>query len=127
MPVRLSLTEGTVADCTQASDLIADLAAQFLLADRAYDTDAIIAEALAQGMEPVIPPKKNRKEPREYDRYLYKLRHLVENAVLEFNGGGWQPAMPRTPRFLARLQWSSGLTTRPSTTTTSCLVGWLDR
>ena len=27
MPVRLSLTEGTVADCTQASDLIADLAA----------------------------------------------------------------------------------------------------
>ena len=84
MPVRLSLTEGTVADCTQASDLIADLAAQFLLADRAYDTDAIIAEALAQGMEPVIPPKKNRKEPREYDRYLYKLRHLVENAVLEF-------------------------------------------
>ena len=50
MPVRLSLTEGTVADCTQASDLIADLAAQFLLADRAYDTDAIIAEALAQGI-----------------------------------------------------------------------------
>ena len=84
MPVRLSLTAGTVADCTQAADLIADLAAQFLLADRAYDTDAIIAEALAQGMEPVIPPKKNRQEPREYDRYLYKLRHLVENAVLEF-------------------------------------------
>ena len=117
MPVRLSLTEGTVADCTQASDLIADLAAQFLLADRAYDTDAIIAEALAQGMEPVIPPKKNRKEPREYDRYLYKLRHLVENAVLEFKqwrgGGGWQPAMPRTPRpswlSAKSVQWSSGL------------------
>ena len=47
MPVRLSLTEGTVADCTQASDLIADIAAQYLLADRAYDTDAIVAEALA--------------------------------------------------------------------------------
>ena len=93
MPVRLSLTAGTVADCTQAADLIADLAAQFLLADRAYDTDAIIAEALAQGMEPVIPPKKNRKEPREYDRYLYKLRHLVENAVLEFKQwrGGSNP------------------------------------
>ena len=58
MPVRLSLTEGTVADCTQASDLIADLAAQFLLADRAYDTDAIIAEALAQGMEPVDTAKE---------------------------------------------------------------------
>ena len=54
------------------------------MADRAYDTDAIVAEALAQGMEPVIPPKSNRKEPRAYDHYLYKLRHLVENAVLDF-------------------------------------------
>ena len=62
----------------RASDLIADLAAEYLLADRAYDTDAIVAEALAQGMEPVIPPRSNRREPREYDRYLYKLRHLVE-------------------------------------------------
>lgn len=84
MPVRLSLTEGTVADCSQASDLIADLAAEYLLADRAYDTGAIIAAALAQGMEPVIPPKSNRKEPRDYDQYRYKLRHLVENAVLDF-------------------------------------------
>ena len=33
-------------------------------------------------MTPVIPPKKNRKELREYDEYLYKLRHLVENAFL---------------------------------------------
>ena len=84
MPVRLSLTAGTVGDCTQASDLIAGLAAEYLLADRAYDTDAIVAEALAQGMEPVIPSKSNRKDPRAYDHYLYKLRHLVENAVLDF-------------------------------------------
>ena len=84
MPVRLSLTEGTVADCAQAADLIAGLVADYLLADRAYDTDAIVTAALAQGMEPVIPPKSNRKEPRDYDRYLYKLRHLVENAVLKF-------------------------------------------
>ena len=36
-------------------------------------------------MTPVIPPRKNRKELREYDEYLYKLhklRHLVENAFL---------------------------------------------
>ena len=33
-------------------------------------------------MEAVIPPRKNRKVLREYDRYLYKLRHLVENAFL---------------------------------------------
>jgi len=33
-------------------------------------------------MEPVIPPKKNRKEQRVYDKYLYKLRHLAENCFL---------------------------------------------
>ena len=30
----------------------------------------------------MIPPKKNRKEQCNYDKYLYKLRHLVENCVL---------------------------------------------
>jgi transposase len=33
-------------------------------------------------MIPVIPPKKNRTIQRDYDKYLYKLRHLVENAIL---------------------------------------------
>jgi len=33
-------------------------------------------------MQAVIPPRKNRKEQREYDKYLYRLRHLVENAIL---------------------------------------------
>ena len=27
----------------------------------------------------VIPPKRNRKEPRDYDRELYQARHLIEN------------------------------------------------
>ena len=53
-----------------------------LLADRGYDTDSIIAQATATGIEVVIPPKKNRKEQRIYDKDLYKLRHLVENAFL---------------------------------------------
>ena len=67
MPVRISLTAGTVADCTELAELIAGIEAQFLLADRAYDTDAILALAQTQEMEPVIPPKKNRKKVREYD------------------------------------------------------------
>jgi transposase len=58
------------------------LDAAALLADRGYDTDSIVAQALAAGMEVVIPPKRNRKEIREYDKHLYKLRHLVENAFL---------------------------------------------
>ena len=84
MPVRLALTEGTTADCTQAQSLTADLPAQYLLADRGYDTNAIVAEAIGQGMEPVIPPRSHRREPRYYDQDLYRLRHLVENAFLNF-------------------------------------------
>ena len=59
-----------------------DIEAQYLLADRAYDTDAVIENAESKGIKPVIPPKRNRKNKRDYDKYLYKLRHLVENAFL---------------------------------------------
>ena len=84
MPVRLAVTEGTVADCRQALPLIEGIAAECLLADKAYDTNEIIAGARALGMEPVIPSKSNRREPRDYDRALYQLRHLVENGFLDF-------------------------------------------
>ena len=80
----MTLTEGTVADCTQAQWLTRDFPAEYLLSGKGYDTNAIVAGAVARGMEPVIPPKSNRKEKREYDRALYKLRHLVENGFLEF-------------------------------------------
>ena len=56
--------------------------AKALLADKAYDTDNIITLANSKAMKIVIPPKKNRKIQREYDKELYKLRHLVENAFL---------------------------------------------
>jgi len=82
MPVRIVITQGTTADCTQASRLIEGITAEHLLADRGYDTNAIIGQAEKQGMKPVIPPKKNRIIQREYDAELYKLRHLVENAFL---------------------------------------------
>ena len=83
MPVRLAVTEGTLADCSQALPLIEGIEAECLLADKAYDTNEIIAAATELGMNPVIPPKSNRKEKRDYDRALYKLRHLVENSFLE--------------------------------------------
>ena len=84
MPVRLAVTKGTVADCSLALPLIEGIEAQYLLADRAYDTNEIIAAATESGMNPVVPPKSNRKEKRKYDRALYQLRHLVENGFLEF-------------------------------------------
>ena len=82
MPIRAIITEGTTADCTQAGYLIEGLNAEQLIADRGYDTNAIVEQATKQGMEVVIPSKKNRKQTRVYDKDLYKLRHLVENAFL---------------------------------------------
>ena len=76
------ITQGTTADCTQACALIDGLTSKHLLADRAYDSNAIAQQALSQGMTLVIPSKKNRKKQRKYDTYLYKMRHLVENAFL---------------------------------------------
>jgi transposase len=39
----------------------------------------VIAPLLAAGKTPVIPPKRSRKAPRDWDRELYKARHLIEN------------------------------------------------
>ena len=70
MPVRAIITQGTTADCTQAVALIDGFTAEKLLADKGYDTDAILDQAESQGMTPVIPPKRNRNEQRNYDKEL---------------------------------------------------------
>ena len=66
MPVRMLATAGTVDDCAQAEALLDGIAAEHLLADRGYDTNASLAAARARRMEPVIPPMRNRKVVREY-------------------------------------------------------------
>ena len=79
MPVRMEVAAGTVADCTQAEALIDGIEAEYLPADRGYDTDKVLAAARARGMAPVIPPKRSRKSPQSYDEALYQARYLVEN------------------------------------------------
>ena len=82
MPVRMFVTAGTTADCTQAYRLVEGIDAGSLIADKGYDSDEVVGLACNAGMQVVIPPKRNRKEQRECDEYLYRLRHLVENAFL---------------------------------------------
>ena len=48
------------------------------IADKAFDSDAVVSAAKRRGAEAVIPSKKNRKVPREYDKHLYKERKKVE-------------------------------------------------
>lgn len=58
MPVRVAVTAGTTADCTQAAALIDGIAAQCLLADRGYDSNEITDKAIETGCEIVIPQKR---------------------------------------------------------------------
>ncbi len=62
--------------------MIDGISAHCLIADRGYDTDSVVCKAHNEGMKIVIPPKKNRIKQRSYDKYLYRMRYLVENAFL---------------------------------------------
>ena len=84
MPVRMLLTAGAVADCTQGLALIEGFTAEHLLADKGYDTNQIVDMAAEWGMQAVLPAKGNRREQREYDRDLYQARDLVENGICNF-------------------------------------------
>ncbi|WP_353269176.1 IS5 family transposase [Gemmatimonas sp.] len=77
-PVALSLTPGQAADITQAAPLLDQVEPDAFLADKGYDSDALVATLEGRGIKPVIPPKANRREPRKTDFALYRERNLVE-------------------------------------------------
>lgn len=93
-PVALRLTGGQVHDSRVAADLMETLGpGQTLMADRAYDSNAILAAIRDRGATPNIPAKPPRKVPHPYDRTLYKRRNVIE-------------------RFFGRLKQYRGLATR---------------
>ena len=77
-PLRFILTGGQQHDITQAEELIAGYAGERVLADKGTMPRSFASTSLDLGMMPVIPPRSNRKEPADYDRHLYRERHLVE-------------------------------------------------
>ena len=79
-PVGFHLTGGQDHDLVGADHLIPTMQADTLIADKAFDADERVIEPLARtGKQAVIPPKAKRKLPRDYDKQLYKARHLIEN------------------------------------------------
>ena len=52
---------------------------KYLLADIGYDADWFRCGLRDKGIEPCIPPRKNRKTFIKYDKQIYKQRHKVEN------------------------------------------------
>jgi transposase len=77
-PVRIFLTAGNVHDSVPAIDLLSGLKSTYLIADKGYDAQTIVDFATNNGQTTVIPPRSNRINQRDYDKHLYKERHLVE-------------------------------------------------
>ena len=65
-PLRVILSAGQIADIEQAEALISGQSAEFIVADKGYDSDAFVEAISAQGSQPVIPPRSNRLNPRSF-------------------------------------------------------------
>jgi transposase len=76
--VRLILGPGQQNDMAAAYELIEGLAAEHVIADKAYDADPLHDAILDRGGEPVIPPRGHRRHQHAYDKALYKERNHVE-------------------------------------------------
>ena len=73
------LLPGQAHDLRGTAALIEGLTCGQFLADRAFDANWLRDALNEAGIEPVIPPKSNRRLPAEFDRDTYKWRHLIEN------------------------------------------------
>jgi transposase len=77
-PIRIIITPGQRNDITQAPALIDGLEFSYGLGDKAYDADSFRAQIKKQGGIAVIPSRKNRKDPIEYDKDIYENRYVIE-------------------------------------------------
>jgi transposase len=62
-----------------APTMLAGICDAYVLADKAYDANALVSALEANGCTVVIPSRKHRLVARPLDTHLYKERHLVEN------------------------------------------------
>jgi len=79
-PLGFHLTGGQACELDGADVLLPQLEAGTIIADRGFDADKRVLDPLRKaGKQAVIPPTPNRKVQRDYDKELYKARHLIEN------------------------------------------------
>ncbi len=76
---RFVLLPGQRHDTIAVAPLIEDVEFAALLGDKAFDVDWLREDLNERGVAAVIPPKSNRKIQYQYDKYIYRWRHLVEN------------------------------------------------
>ena len=75
--MRKRASGGFVWECT--GTLIAAAQGKCFIADKGYDSNAVVDAIQQRRMKVVIPPKSNRKDKRKFSRKLYRTRHFVEN------------------------------------------------
>ena len=79
LPIALKLTPGQAHDGASAADMLDTLGKDdVLLADRAYDSDALRTEMAARGAWANVKPMPNRKRRPAFSAFLYRYRNLVE-------------------------------------------------
>ncbi|WP_407921316.1 transposase [Candidatus Nitrospira nitrosa] len=77
-PLRFILSPGQAAACTQAESLLAGFPAQYVIADRGYDSHKIVEVVEDSGAMVVIPSRACVKEPRTTDFALSAERYRIE-------------------------------------------------
>lgn len=77
--VRFELLPGQRFDTVGVEPLINGVAFGGLIADKAFDSNHIIAELNERGAKIVISQHPRRSSPLPLDKDLYKWRHLIEN------------------------------------------------
>ena len=76
--VRLVLSPGQAGDAPRAPVLLENLSARHVVADAAYDSDAIREQVRRAGGKACIKPNPTRKRKKRYDRQRYKNRNVIE-------------------------------------------------
>ena len=83
-PCEFLITDGTTHDVKVAPELLSKIslkATEYVSADKGYDSDNLRKIITDQSANAVIPKKRNTKANNDHmDWYIYKIRHLVENA-----------------------------------------------
>ncbi len=77
-PLKFVLTAGQRNEITQADSLLIGGTNSVIIADKGYDANSLVETIKERESIAIIPPKKNRKVQREYDKHIYKERHLIE-------------------------------------------------
>lgn len=77
-PVRIILSPGQAGDAPQAAALLAGFSPRHLVADAAYDSDAIREAIGRSGGRACIRPNPTRNVPPDYDRQRYRRRNVIE-------------------------------------------------